>query len=59
VGLMETQARAVLPLDELVADGGDTPDNPCVNYEACGNDVPGNGRICTSCLDEARHGDNA
>lgn len=30
------------------------PDGACVNYDECGNTVPGNGMMCGDCLDEAR-----
>lgn len=32
------------------------PDNACVNYSRCGNEVPGAGKMCPDCLDEVRHG---
>lgn len=33
------------------------PENPCLNYERCGNQVPENGAICGQCLDRVRRKD--
>ncbi len=30
------------------------PDNACVYYDQCGNEVPHNGWICSECLDWVR-----
>lgn len=38
-------------------DGFVMPENGCVNYKVCGNEVPGAGEMCGECLDEARHRD--
>lgn len=35
------------------------PDSACINYDRCGNEVPGAGKICPDCLDEARHSETS
>lgn len=33
----------------------DRPDGACVNYDDCGNTVPGRASMCYECLDAVRH----
>lgn len=35
------------------------PEDACVRYEHCGETVPDRGKMCGSCLDEARARDRA
>lgn len=54
---------ASTPTDEHVVDANpqltletyaDAPDGACVRWEQCGNEVPGNGKMCGECLDDIR-----
>lgn len=49
-------AEGGVDLDALSMTNPSVPDGACVNFEKCGNMVPGNGQMCGKCTDEARYG---
>jgi hypothetical protein len=58
---MSTKAQRKHPSDggvdtDLFDFEDNEPDDACVNYDECRNEVPGAGLICGECLDRYRHG---
>lgn len=52
-GGVEPDALSLLK-DQTATIMDDTPENACINYDRCNNEVPGNGLICADCLDYLR-----
>lgn len=40
-------------------DAPPSPEDACVDWERCGNSVPGNAMMCADCLDRVRHNEGS
>lgn len=46
------------PETEPTREGDAIPENPCVHFPQCGNEVHANNEMCGECLDRVRYRDS-